>query len=76
MKFSAFMATNWTIMAAREQMEQVKLEDLNLKGIISAEDYSTTYVLIQLFIKQLTLAVKQYFFNSCNKSYHLQLRPE
>ena len=32
--------------------------------------------LIQSFIKQLTLVVKQCFFHSCNKSDHLQLRPE
>ena len=40
----------------------------------STEDYPTTYVLIQSFIKQLTLVVKQ--FHACNKSDHLQLRPE
>ena len=49
-------------MGAREQMEQVKLEEFNLKGMKSLEDYSTTYVLIQPFIQQLTLAVKQCFF--------------
>ena len=35
-----------------------------------------TYVLIQSFIKQLTLAVKQCFLHACNKSDYLQLRPE
>ena len=32
------MATNWSIMAARAQMEQVKLEELNLKDMKSTED--------------------------------------
>ena len=62
-------------MAARAQMEQVKLEEFNLKGMNSREDQSTTYVLIQSFIKQLTLVVKQCFFHACNKSVHMQLRP-
>ena len=70
------MATNWSIMAARAQMEQIKLEKLNLKVMKSTEDQSNTYVLIQSFIKQLTLLVKQCFFQACNKSDHLQLRPE
>ena len=52
-------------------MEQVKLEEFNLKGT-----KSTTYVVIQSFIKQLTLRAKQCFFHACNKSDHLQLRPE
>ena len=63
-------------MAARAQLEQVKLEEFNLKGMKSTEDQSTTYVLIQSFIKQLTLIVKQCFFHGCNKSDQLQLRPE
>ena len=63
-------------MAARVQLEQVKLEEFNLKGMKSTEDQSTTYVLIQSFIKQLTLIVKQCFFHACNKSDQLQLRPE
>ena len=63
-------------MAAKAQMEQVKLEEFNLKGMKSTEDQSTTYVLIRSFIKQLTLVVKQCFFHACNKSDHLQLRPE
>ena len=70
------MATNWSIMAARVQMEQVKLEEFNLKGMKSTEDQSTAYVLIQSFIKQLTLVVKQCFSHTCHKSDHLQLRPE
>ena len=57
-------------------MEQVKLEEFNLKGMKSTEDYTTTYVLIQSFIKQLTPVVKQCFFYACNKRDHLQLRPE
>ena len=61
-------------MAARAQMEQVKLEEFNLKGMKSSEDQSTAYVLIQSFIKQLTLVVKQCFFHACNKIDHLQLR--
>ena len=60
-------------MTARAQMEQGKLE---FKGMKSTEDQSTTYVLIQPFIKQLTLVVKQCFFHACNKRDHLQLRPE
>ena len=32
------MATSWSIMAARVQMEQVKLEEINLKGMKSTED--------------------------------------
>ena len=63
-------------MTARVQMEQVKLKAFNLKGMKSTEDQSTTYVLIQSFIKQLTLVVKQGFFHACNKSDHLQLSPE
>ena len=63
-------------MAARAQMEQVKLEEFNLKGMKSTKDYTTTYVLIQSLIKQLTLVVKQCFFHACNKSDHLQMRPE
>ena len=63
-------------MTARAQMEQVKLDKFNLKGMKSTEDQSTTYVLIQSFIKQLTLVVKQSFFYACNKSNRLQLRPE
>ena len=70
------MATNWSIMAARAQMEQVNLEEFNLKDMKSTEDWSTTYVLIQSFIKQLTLVVNQCFFHACNKNDHLQLRPE
>ena len=64
------MATNCSIMAARAQLEQVKLEEFNLKGMKSTEDQSTTYVLIQSFMKQLTLIVKQCFFHACNKSDH------
>ena len=63
-------------MAARAQVEQVQLEEFNLKGMKSMEDQSTTYVLIQSFIKQLTLVVKQCFFHACKKNDHLQLRPE
>ena len=63
-------------MAARAQMKQVKMELFNLKGMKSMQDWSTTYVLIQPFIEQLTLVVKQCFFHACNKSEHLQLRPE
>ena len=63
-------------MAARAQLEQVKLEEFNLKSMKSTEDQSTTYVLIQSFIKQLTLIVKQCFFHACDKSDQLQLRPE
>ena len=58
-------------MAAREQMERVKPEEVNLKGMKSTKDQSKTYVLIQSFIKKLTLFVKQYFFHTCNKSDHL-----
>ena len=63
-------------MAAMVQMEHVKLEEFNLKGMKSTDDWSTTCVLIQSFIKQLTLVVKQCFFHACDKSNHLQLRPE
>ena len=52
------------------------LEEFNLKGMKSTEDLSTTYVLTQSFIKQLTIVVKQFFFQACNKSDYLQLRPE
>ena len=34
-------------MAARAQMEQVKLEEFSLKDMKSVEDQSTTYVQIQ-----------------------------
>ena len=63
-------------MAARAQMEQVHQEEFNLKGIKFTDDQSTTYVLIQSFIRQLTLVVKKCFSHACNKSDHLQLRPE
>ena len=63
-------------MVARAQIVQVQLEEFNLKGMKSTEDQSTPYVLIQSFIKQLTLVVKQCFFHACNKSDHLQLRLE
>ena len=33
------MATNWSIMVARAQMEQVKLEEFNFKGMKSIVDY-------------------------------------
>ena len=32
------IATNWSIIAARAQMEQVKLEEFNLKCMKSTED--------------------------------------
>ena len=70
------MVTNLSTMGARAQMEQVKLQDFNLKGMKSMEDKSTTYALIQSFIKQLNLVVKQCFFHACNKSDHLELRSE
>ena len=70
------IAANWSLMAARAQMEQVKLEEFNLMGMKSTKDWSTTYVLIQSSIKQLTPVVKQCFFHACSKSDHLQLRPE
>ena len=57
-------------------MDQVQLEEFNLKGMKSTEDQSTTYGPIQSFIKQLPLVVKQCFFHACNKNDHLQLRPE
>ena len=38
MKFWHSMAANWSIMAARAQMEQVKLEEFNLKSTKSTED--------------------------------------
>ena len=63
-------------MAARAQMEHVQHEELNINYMKSTEGQSTTYVLIQSFIKQLTLVVKQCFFHACNKNDHLQLRPE
>ena len=63
-------------MTAGAQMEQVQLEEFNFKDMKSTNDQSTTYVLIQSFIKQLTLIAKQCFFHACNKSDYLQLRPE
>ena len=53
-------------------MERVELKEFKHKGMKSTEDQSTTYVLTQSFIKQLTPAVKQCFFHACNKSYYLQ----
>ena len=70
MNFRLSMVTSWSIMTARAQMEQVKLQELSLKNM------SITYALIQSFIKQLTPVVKQCFFHACNKSDHLQLRSE
>ena len=32
------MATNWSMTPVRAQIEQVKLEELNLKGMKSTED--------------------------------------
>ena len=57
-------------------MEQVKLQELSLKNMKSTEDQSITYVLIQSFIEQLSLVVKQCLLHASNKSGHLQLRPE
>ena len=37
-KFRHSMARNWSIMTARAQMELVKLEEFNLKGMKSTED--------------------------------------
>ena len=37
-KFLYSMATNWSIMEARAQMEQVKLEEFNLNGMKSTKD--------------------------------------
>ena len=74
--FRHSMATNWSIVAARAQIEQVKLEELSFKGMKSTEDQSTTYALIQSFRKHPTLVVKHCFFHACNKSDHPQLRPE
>ena len=51
-------------MAARAQMEQVQLQEFNLNRMKSMEDQSATYVLIQSFIKQLTLVEKQCFFHT------------
>ena len=62
-------------MAARAQMEQVKLEEVKRHEIHGSLAHNL-YVLIQSFIKQLTPVVKQCFFHACNKSDHLQLRPE
>ena len=62
-------------MAARAQMEQVKLQEFSLKDMKSMEDQSTAYVLIQSFMEQLPLVVKQCLFQASNKSDHLQLRP-
>ena len=64
-------------MTARAQMEQVKLQELSLKNMKSKEVHkSITYVLIQSFMEQLPLVVKQCLFHASNKSDHLQLRPE
>ena len=63
-------------MAARAPIAQVKLEEFNFTGMKFTEDHSKIYVLIQSFIKLFTLFVKRCFFHACNKSDHLQLRPE
>ena len=57
-------------------MEQVKEQEFSLKNMKSTEDWSISYVLIQLFIEQFPLVVKQCLFHASNKSDHLQLRPE
>ena len=63
MKFLAFHGNELEYNGiTRVQMEQVQPEEFNLKGMKSTKDWSTTYVLIQSFIKRLTLVVKQYFF--------------
>ena len=62
-------------MAARAQMEHVKLQEFSLKDMKSMEDQSTAYVLIQSFMEQLPLVVKQCLFQASNKSDYLQLRP-
>ena len=49
-------------------MEQAKLEEFDLKAIKSMEVESKTYVLIQSFIRQHTLVIKQCFFHVCHKS--------
>ena len=45
-------------------------------GRIQPQGRKISLKLIQSFIKQLTLLGKQCFFHACNKSDHLQLRPE
>ena len=50
-------------MAARAQMEQVKLEELILKGMKSTEDYSKTYVLILIIHKAAYSTCKTMFLS-------------
>ena len=63
-------------MTARAQMEQVKLQEFSLKNMKSTENWSITWILIQSFIEQLPLVVKQCLFHAFNKSDHLQLCPK
>ena len=61
-------------MTARAEMEQVNLQELSLENMKSTKGWSKTYVLIQMFIEQLPLVLKQWLFHASNKSDHLQFR--
>ena len=49
-------------------MEQVKPQEFSLKDMKSTEDWSITYVLIQSFMEQPPLIVKQCLFHASYKS--------
>ena len=57
------ISTNWSIMAARTQMEQVQLEEFNFKGMKSTDDKSTTYALIQIIHKVAYSSCKTMFLS-------------
>ena len=63
-------------MAARAEIEQVKLRKFNFKDMKSTADWSLTYELIKSCIEQLSLIVKQCLFQASNSSGRLQLLPE
>ena len=65
-------------MAARAQMEQVKLQEFSLRGMKSMEDLSTTYLDVptESFMEQFHVVLKQCLFHASNKNDPLQLRPE
>ena len=73
--FRHSMVTNWSIIATRAQMEQVRPKEFSLKNMKSTKDQSITYVLIQSFIEQLPVFVKQCLSHASNKKWLPEIAP-
>ena len=70
------MVTNWSVIVARAQADQVKLQEFNFEDTESTVDSSTVYILIRSSIEYIRLAVTQYLFHISNASELVPLRPE